>query len=148
VDRDSNLPIRALKPVVSVSKGATVMEAIQQMVDHIVGATVVLDDGRLVGVFTERDVVTRVVLKRRDPETTAVAEVMTQNPITVAPDTDRKDALRMMIDKHIRHLPVVEADGRVVAMLSMRHLLRADVDMLERTVWALVAETAIDGPGG
>jgi CBS domain-containing protein len=136
------------KPVVSVEKGATVMDAVRAMVERNVGATVVLDGIRLVGVFTERDVVTRVVLRRLDPETTPVAEVMTTKVLTVREDADRSSVLRLMSDHHIRHLPVVDAEGGVVMMLSMRHLLRAEVNDLEQTVWELVAETAIDGPGG
>jgi CBS domain-containing protein len=118
------------------------------MVERNVGATIVLDDTRLVGVFTERDVVTRVVLKGRNPETTPVAEVMTTSVLTVREDADRSSVLRIMSDRHIRHLPVVNAEGGVVMMLSMRHLLRAEVNDLQQTVWELVAETAIDGPGG
>jgi hypothetical protein len=53
-----------------------------------------------------------------------------------------------MSENHIRHLPVVDAEGRVITMLSMRHLLRAEVNDLKQTVWELVAETAVDGPGG
>lgn len=145
---EKSLPSRALKPVVGVGRGATVMDAIRAMVEKKVGAVVVLDGDRLLGVFTERDVVIRVVLERRDPEKTPVAEVMTSAVKTVSEDTDRKLARRMMIDNHIRHLPVVDAAGKVVAMLSMRHLLRAEVSDLEQTVWALVADTAADGAGG
>jgi CBS domain-containing protein len=136
------------KPVVSVARGATVMDAVRAMVERNVGATVVLDNTRLVGVFTERDVLTRVVLKRLDPETTPVAEVMTSKVLTVREDADRSSVLRLMSDHHIRHLPVVNAEGSVVMMLSMRHLLRAEVNDLQQTVWELVAETAIDGAGG
>jgi CBS domain-containing protein len=137
-----------LKPAVSVSKDATVMDAIREMVARNVSATVVLDGERLVGVFTERDVVKRVVLEKRDAATTPVAEVMTRQVVTVRDDADRSSVLRTMNERHIRHLPVVDANGRVLAMLSMRHLLRAEVYDLQQTVWELVAETAIDGPGG
>jgi CBS domain-containing protein len=136
------------KPVLSVAKGATVMDAVRAMVERNVGATVVLDGTRLVGVFTERDVVTRVVLRRLNPETTPIAEVMTTKVLTVREDADRSSVLRLMSDHHIRHLPVVDSEGGVVTMLSMRHLLRAEVNDLQQTVWELVAETAIDGPGG
>jgi CBS domain-containing protein len=139
-------PVR--RPVVSIPRGATVMDAVQAMVGSNVGATVVLDGVELAGVFTERDVVTRVVLRRLNPETTPVAEVMTREVLTVREDADRSTALRMMSENHIRHLPVVDAEGRVLSMLSMRHLLRAEVQDLEQTVWELAAEQSIDGPGG
>jgi CBS domain-containing protein len=137
-----------LKPAVSVPKNATAMDAIREMVARNVSAVVVLDAGHLCGVFTERDVVTRIVLKGLDATTTPVAEVMTRAVATVRDDADRSSVLRMMNERHIRHLPVVDAEGRVLAMLSMRHLLRAEVFDLQQTVWELVAETAIDGPGG
>jgi CBS domain-containing protein len=145
----SRAPARpAPRPVVSIQKGATVMDAVRAMVERNVGATAVLDDKRLVGVFTERDVVTRVVLRRLDPDTTPVAEVMTTRVLTVREETDRSTVLRLMSENHIRHLPVVDSEGVVLTMLSMRHLLRAEVNDLEQTVWELVAETAIDGAGG
>jgi CBS domain-containing protein len=144
----TTLPRAALKAVVSVGKGATVMEACRTMVENNVAATLILEDGKLVGVFTERDVVTRIVLKKKNPETTPVAEVMTTSLATVRDDAERNVALRTMIEKHIRHLPVVNAAGKVVAMLSMRHLLSEDINDLRQTVWALVAEQAADGPGG
>jgi CBS domain-containing protein len=143
----STLPPHALKPVVKISKSTTVLQAIKQMCDHKVGAVVVLEDDRLVGVFTERDVLIRVLLEERDPKTTPVADVMTRSVRTVSRDEDRNVARRMMVDNHIRHLPVVDANGKVVSMLSMRHLLRAEISDLEQTVWALVAE-AQDSPGG
>jgi CBS domain-containing protein len=136
------------KPVVSVGKNATVLDAVRAMADGNVGATVVLDGDVLLGVFTERDVVKRVVLKGLPSPTTPVAEVMTKSVVTVREDADRSSVLRLMAHHHIRHLPVVDAEGRVRSMLSMRQLLRAEVQDLQQTVWELLAETAIDGPGG
>ena len=136
------------RPIVSVTKNATVLDAVQTMVNHRVGATAILEEGRLLGIFSERDVVTRVVLKGLDPAKTPVAEVMTTKIVTVRENTERSIVLRLMAEHHIRHLPVVDADGHVVSMLSMRHLLRAEVQDLQQTVWELIAENAIDGPGG
>jgi CBS domain-containing protein len=141
------LPSRS-KPVLSVRKDFTVMRALRAMVERNVGATIIQEGETLIGIFTERDAVTRVLLKQLNAETTLIGEVMTTAPVTVREDTDRSTALRLMSDRHIRHLPVVDRDGRVVSMLSMRHLLRAEVNDLRQTVWELVAETAIDGPGG
>ena len=142
-------PVRSgPKPVVSVSKDATVMDAVRAMADGRVSAAVVLDGDRLLGVFTERDVALRIVLNRLDPDTTPVAEVMTKKVVTVRENADRSTVLLLMNENHIRHLPVVDAEGHVKTMLSMRHLLRAEVQDLQQTVWSLVAETAIDGPGG
>ncbi len=145
---ESTLPKHALKPFVAVTRTATVMEAIRAMVEKKVGAVIVLDGDRLLGMFTERDVLIRVVLDRRDPEKTPVGEVMTSPVKTVRDNADPRIARRTMVESHIRHLPVVDGAGNVVSMLSMRHLLRAEVSDLEQTVWTLVAETAADGPGG
>jgi CBS domain-containing protein len=145
---DSTLPTRALKPIVRIGKEATVMDAVRAMAEKKVGAVVVEEAERLLGVFTERDLATRVVLGGLDPAKTPVAEVMTTTVKTIRQDADRRAARELMVSNHIRHLPVVNADGKVVAMLSMRHLLRAEVTDLEETVWAMVADTAADGPGG
>lgn len=137
------------RPVlVSVTKDATVMDTVRAMAEGHVSAAAIIDGDRLLGVFTERDVALRVVLARLNPSTTPVAEVMTKKVVTVRENTDRSTVLRLMNDNHIRHLPVVDAEGRVKTILSMRHLLRAEVQDLQQTVWSLMAETAIDGCGG
>lgn len=136
------------RPVVSVTLEATVMEVIRLMSAQNISAIVVLDGIRLAGVFSERDVLRRVVLPGRSAEATPVAEVMTRNVLTVRENSDRSAALRIMTDNHVRHLPVVDVEGRVLTMLSMRDLLRAELQDLEQTVWELASETAIDGPGG
>ena len=136
------------RPVVSVTKDATVLDAVRTMVASKVGAVAILEEGRLLGVFTERDVVTRVVLKQLEPSKTPVTEVMTTKVVTVRENTERSTVLRLMAEHHIRHLPVVDAEGLVVTMLSMRHLLRAEVQDLQQTVWELIAENAIGGAGG
>jgi CBS domain-containing protein len=134
--------------LVSVGKAATVFETVQAMVEAKHGAAVVLEGSQLLGVFTERDVVRRVVLKGLDPKTTPVAEVMTRQVITVREDADRSSVLKLMNEHHIRHLPVVDAQGRVLTIVSIRQLLRAEVQDLQQTVWSMVGETSADGAGG
>ena len=136
------------RPVVSVRESTTVIDTVRTMADARVSAVVVLDGERLLGVFTERDVCTRVILQGLDPKTTPMAEVMTRNVVTIREHTDRSTVLQLMNQNHIRHLPVVDAEGRVKTMLSIRQLLRAEVQDLTQTVWELAAETAIDGCGG
>lgn len=140
--------ITGIRPVISVTKQSTVMDAVRAMVEGKVGAAVVLEEGRLVGVFTERDVTIRIVHAGLDAHKTLVGEVMTRSVLTVREDADRSSALKLMTENHIRHLPVVDVDGRVLTMLSMRHLLRAEVQDLRQTVWELVKENTIDAPGG
>jgi CBS domain-containing protein len=135
-------------PLVSVRKDATVLDAVRAMVEGKVGATIVQDGTRLLGVFTERDVVRRVVLKGLDPKTTPVSEVMTKTVITVRENADRSSVLKLMHEHYIRHLPVVDAEGKVLAVLSMRQLLGAEVQDLTQTVWELVGDTAADSAGG
>jgi CBS domain-containing protein len=118
------------------------------MVEAKHGAVVMLEGSQLLGVFTERDVVRRVVLKGLDPKTTPVAEVMTRQVITVREDADRSSVLKLMNEHHIRHLPVVDAQGRVLTIVSIRQLLRAEVQDLQQTVWSMVGETSADGAGG
>ncbi len=142
----------AVKPVpgrlVSIGKDATVLEAVRAMVTGKVGAAVIQDGPRLLGVFTERDVARRVVLAGLDPRATPVTEVMTKNVVTVRENTDRSSALKLMNEHHIRHLPMVDAEGKVLAILSIRQLLRAEVQDLQQTVWELVADTSNDSAGG
>jgi CBS domain-containing protein len=140
--------VKTQNAISSVGMSATVLDAVRAMVASEVGATIVLDGQRLAGMFTERDVVRRVVMKGLDPKTTPVAEVMTKSVITVRETTDRPSVLKLMNEHYIRHLPVVDEAGRVLTIVSMRQLLRAEVQDLQQTVWQLVAETTVDSQGG
>ncbi len=98
---------------------ATVRRAARAMRERHVGAVLVTADGHLDGIFTERDMVNRVVAEGRDPDRTTLAEVMTADPDTIAPTTTAIEALRLMNDGGYRHLPIVER-GRVVGIVSRR----------------------------
>lgn len=115
----------------TLGPSATVTEAVRLMRDRHIGAVLILEDQKLLGIFTERDVLTRVVAQERDPATTSLSEVMTANPDTVAPDDKAIDALDRMSTQGYRHLPVV-AGERVVAILSIRDLYAAVRRSLER----------------
>lgn len=119
-----------LKPLdlVSATPDMSVMEVVQRMVDAKVGAIVITHEGRVAGIFSERDLMIRVMLAHRDPHRVRVDEVMTHNVATATGATTRADALQRMIQFGCRHLPVLDEDGRVVAMLSMRDLLRDEID--------------------
>jgi len=143
----ANLLKRA-KPAVCVAKDVSVMEAIQVMADKRVGAVLVIQEGRPLGIFTERDLMLKVVLKKRDPATTKVADVMTAPVVPVAPDAELTHALGLMLEGHIRHLPVVDREGRVQGMLSMRHLVHERIERLENAVDSLANYLGQDGPGG
>ena len=117
----------------SVPIDATAERAIQLMLDRHVGAVAVVDENqRVAGIFTERDVLRRLSLSDRDPRTTPVREVMT-TPVEMATRaTTPGEALATMVDRHYRHLPIVEDDGHLLGMLSIRNLLQARIDMLTR----------------
>jgi CBS domain-containing protein len=117
----------------SVPIDATAGRAIQIMLDRHVGAVVVVDEKqRVAGIFTERDVLRRLSLSERDPRTTPVREVMT-TPVEMATRaTTPGEALATMVDRHYRHLPIVEDDGHLLGMLSIRNLLQVRIDMLTR----------------
>lgn len=101
----------------------TVLEAAGYMVECNVGAVPVLDGTRLVGVFSERDIMSKVVSKGRDPSTTRIAEVMSTRLRTLVPDSSCEDAMAMMQAHGIRHLPVCDG-STLVGFLSLRDLLR------------------------
>jgi CBS domain-containing protein len=110
--------------VVFTSPHATVAEAAHKMARHNVGSIVVLEKGRrLVGIFTERDLLRRVIVDGRDANVTRVSEVMTKEVIVVTPDTPRAEVLQLMNEKHIRHIPVAD-ESHLLGVISLRDVLR------------------------
>lgn len=110
-----------------VEPAQTVFEAANYMVDCNVGAVPVLDDTKLVGIFSERDIMRRVVTEGRDPLTTRIADVMSTDLHTVSPAARSEEAMCLMQTHSVRHLPVCE--GRtLVGFLSLRDLLRCHLD--------------------
>ncbi len=135
-------------PPATVAPGASVLEAVEVMAEHAVGAVAVVEHGILHGIFTERDVMLRVVLRQRSPKDTRVREVMTSPVETITDDTSEEDALVHMVERHVRHLPIVNAQGQLTAMLSIRNLLEHRVDELARELHSLDQYLSNDGPGG
>lgn len=113
--------------LVTATPRATVSEAAKLMAQRKIGAILVLEGDSLVGIFTERDVVFRVVAKGRDPAATCLADVMTADPITVGPDRSFGHALALMHQNGFRHMPVVE-QGRPVGIVSARNALDPDLE--------------------
>jgi CBS domain-containing protein len=105
--------------VYSIGKNATILEAARVMNQHKIGALVVIEGGRVEGIFTERDVLRRVVGEQRNPATTKVAEVMTTDVACCQPDTPIEEAASVMKHHRIRHLPVVGPDRRLHGMISI-----------------------------
>lgn len=105
----------------------TVSQAARLMARRKVGAVMVLDNQKLVGIFTERDAVFRVIAQGRDAQTTALTEVMTAAPQTVDPDKSFGYALLLMYEHGFRHLPVIE-DGELIGIVSARNAMDPDLE--------------------
>jgi len=100
----------------------TVFDALRVLAEYDVGALLVMDGGRLVGVLSERDYTRKVALEGRSSKETRVAEIMSRSVIAVSPRTRTKDCMALMRQHHIRHLPVVDG-GEVMGMISMRDIM-------------------------
>jgi CBS domain-containing protein len=115
------------KKLVTAAPDATVTQAAKLMAKRNVGAVMVVEDGRLIGIFTERDAVFRVIAKGRDAQTTPLADVMTDAPQTVDPDKTFGYALLLMHENGFRHLPVIE-NGKPIGIISSRNALDPDLE--------------------
>ena len=135
-------------PPVQVSPDDTVMHAIDVSAPERVGAVAVVEGGRLVGVFTERDVMLKVVHGRLDPDRTRIGDVMTSPVVTVTPETPPRDVLQLMLERHIRHMPVSRDGVAVEGMLSIRNVLQFLVEDLQEDLNHVTAYFMADGPGG
>ena len=135
-------------PFASAAPGDTVYDAAKTMRETKRGAVIVLDGGKLVGIFTERDIMTKVVVEKRDPQSTKIKDVMVSPVITVSEDDSIEDALKFMSKKHIRHLPLLDKQGKPVAMVSIRDVLRHRMKELRDESESLAAYFMADGPGG
>lgn len=122
------------REVASVSPETTVLDAAKRMNEASVGSLVVLDaNGGLLGIFTERDVLRRVVAEQRAPEQTLVGDVMTKKVHTAPPETPLDDLRTLMREKRIRHVPIV-ADGKLAGMVSIGDLNAAEAKALVETI--------------
>jgi CBS domain-containing protein len=106
--------------------GHTVLETVRAMVEHNIGAVPVVHNGRLVGIFSERDLMKRVVAEGVDPRSTCLAEVMTDDPLTVNMNEELESCLTLMRRHNFRHLPVCH-EGQLVGIISLRDILLHDL---------------------
>ena len=121
------------KAIYSIGPDEPVLAAIRKMAEHHIGALLVMSGDQLVGIVSERDYARKVVLLGRSSTETKVDSIMSAKVITVQPRQDAHDCMRLMTDKRIRHLPVVQGD-RVVGVLSIGDLVRAVIEEQERTI--------------
>lgn len=113
--------------IFSINPGMTVYEALETMVEKNVSALVVMNAGKLAGIFTERDYARKVILKGKASKETKIGEIMTENVITVTPQSSIDDCMRLMTSKFIRHLPVVEND-ELVGIISIGDVVKHVID--------------------
>lgn len=111
------------RQVFTVERAATVRQAVAQMNERAIGALLIVEDGSPVGIFTERDVLRRIVAEGRNPDTVRVAEVMTKEVLTVELATTVEEVMATMTARRLRHLPVVD-NGQLVGMISIGDVTR------------------------
>jgi CBS domain-containing protein len=109
---------RSFAPV-TVTRDASILRAVLEMNNHSAGSVLIMEGARLVGIFTERDVLTKVVAVGLDPSAHTVGEVMTTSPVTMRSDATVREALELFNHKRCRHMPIVD-DNRVLGLLSIR----------------------------
>jgi CBS domain-containing protein len=113
--------------VVHLPPQATARQAAQEMAaKHVASIVVTETDGQLDGIFTERDLIERVISQGRNPDHVTIGEVMTNRPVTITPHVSVRQALAEMKDNHLRHLPVVE-NGEVVGVVSIRDFIGDEI---------------------
>jgi CBS domain-containing protein len=120
----------------AVAVGASVIDAVRSMANNHVGALLVMDGGQLVGIVSERDYARKVVLQGRSSATTPVRDIMSSPVVTATPVDTVDHAMRLMTDRRIRHLPVLEGD-KVVGVVSIGDLVRSIIDAQRSTIEAL-----------
>lgn len=124
--------------VFQVGPSVTVFEALRLLADYGVGAMVVMDQGKLVGVVSERDYTRKVALQGKNSRETTVADIMTRDLITVTPQTGIRSCMTLMRQKNIRHLPVVDG-SKVLGMISMRDIMNDIITDHEQTISQLTS---------
>jgi CBS domain-containing protein len=117
----------------SVAPDAAVLDAIRIMAEEHVGALLVIESGRLVGIISERDYARKVVLKGRSSTSTPVRDIMSTEVVTISPEGSVDDAMRLMTQNRIRHLPVVRA-GSVVGVVSIGDLVKSVIEEQRHTI--------------
>lgn len=129
----------------SISPDETVFDAIELMAEKNIGALLVIESSRLVGILTERDYTRKVALKGRSSKETAVREILTGNPVQVTPDHTIEDCMRLMTEQRVRHLPVLQAN-RILGVVSIGDLVNWIITAQSSTIHQL--QTYISGVPG
>jgi CBS domain-containing protein len=107
----------------TIQPDATVFSALEKMVEENVGALLVSDAGKFVGIFTERDYARKIILRGKASKETPISEIMMEHPVTVTPDTTVEACMKLMTDKFIRHLPVIE-NNKLIGLVSIGDIVK------------------------
>ncbi|MFO0945869.1 MAG: CBS domain-containing protein [Planctomycetota bacterium] len=123
--------------VFTIGKETTVLDAALHMNEHKIGALVVAEFGKVIGMFTERDILQRVVSERLDPAETPVSLVMTKEVVCSTPETTIEEARHVMRSRRIRHMPVVDEENNLLGLISIGDLNAWQLDGQEQTIYSL-----------
>ncbi len=115
------------RPVASISPDETVLRALEIMAEYDIGALLLLDGKRLAGVFSERDYARKVILQGKASTETRVREIMTEKVICVTLDRTIEECMAIMSEKHIRHLPIIDADKNVISIISIGDVVKETI---------------------
>jgi CBS domain-containing protein len=141
------LNVARVPPVIAAAD-ISVLQAVALMAQNQVGAIVITDsEKKILGIFTERDNMLRVTLKKLNPETTLLSAVMTAPVHTAPPTLKPEEALERMLRSQYRHLPVVDKENRILGMVSVRTLLMRQVSQQQNNIETLEAYVEAGGPG-
>ncbi|NIV44956.1 CBS domain-containing protein [Candidatus Bathyarchaeota archaeon] len=127
-----------IRDVIAVDATSTVKEAVEIMNEHEIGCLVVIENHRLTGILTERDILKRVLAATKDPKKTKVGEIMTTRVFTVSPETDLEEAARLMFENDVKKLPVV-SEGKLVGLVTLTDLARFQPEII-RLLRRLIGE--------
>lgn len=119
--------------VYSVTPETMVYNAIEQMCERNIGGLLIVQNEKLVGIFTERDYARKLILKGKSSKDTPIKELMTPNPFTVTPDSSIEECMQLMAGKHIRHLPVAEGD-KLIGMISIGDVVKHIIEEQKSTI--------------
>ena len=127
------LKAKAIKETYTVQPTTKVLEALKLMSDKGVGALLVVDNRRLVGIVTERDYARKVILMARSSKTATVSEIMSTNIFTVSPDQTIDECMELLTEKRVRHLPVMD-EGRLMGLISIGDVVKTIISVQESTI--------------
>ncbi|MBP6097308.1 MAG: CBS domain-containing protein [Methyloversatilis sp.] len=114
-------------PIATIEADSTVLDALKVLAERSIGAVLVMREGALAGIFSERDYARRVVLQGRSSAGTPVSDMMTSRLTTITPTTTVEEAMQLMTDKRIRHLPVLDAAGTLIGVVSIGDMVKETI---------------------